>query len=147
MNKKSSLILSCAGLFAVSSALAMGGRPDAVDEEAVNARIQPIAKVRLAAASPEAGKPGERSGSVIYRAACSACHVAGVAGAPKSGNAADWAPRIASGLDHMTKTTIAGKGAMPPRGGSDATDAEIVRAIIYMANNAGGNFKEPAATN
>lgn len=37
------------------------------------------------------------------------------------------------------------KGAMPPRGGSDATDTELARAIVYMANQSGANLKEPAS--
>jgi cytochrome c5 len=64
-----------------------------------------------------------------------------VAGAPKTGDQAAWAPPIQRGLDSMTQTAVAGKGAMPPRGGSDATDEELVRAIVYMANQAGANFK------
>lgn len=145
MSKKISLVLSLAGLCAVSSALAMGGKPKAGDEEAVNARIQPVAKVRLGAAGPADASKGNRSGEEIYQAFCTACHATGAAGAPKSGNKADWAPRIGVGLEVLTKTSIAGKGAMPPRGGSDATDEELVRAIVYMANKAGANFKEPAA--
>jgi cytochrome c5 len=42
------------------------------------------------------------------------------------------------------KSAIAGKNAMPARGGSDANDVELTRAIVYMANKAGAGFKEPA---
>ncbi len=144
MNKTTTLLLTYAGLFAASTALAMGSKPKE-DEEAVNARIQPVAKLRLGAAAPANSNKGNRSGEDIYRAYCTSCHATGAAGAPRSGNKADWAPRIGVGLDVLTKTSIAGKGAMPPRGGSDATDEELVRAIVYMANKAGANFKEPAS--
>ena len=60
------------------------------------------------------------------------CHVAGVAGAPKHGDKAAWAPRVGAGLDALTATVIKGKGAMPPKGGSAASDAEIKAAVQYM---------------
>jgi cytochrome c5 len=121
---------------------AMGRAP--VDEEAVNSRIAPVARVELAAPSA-AGASGERSGEQLYRTICVACHEAGVANAPKLGDKAAWAPRLALGLDGLLKSAIAGKNAMPPRAASNASDAELTRAIVYMANKAGANFKEPAA--
>jgi cytochrome c5 len=139
-----SRILATAGVLILSAgAFAMGGRPKA-DDESANKRIAPVAHVELAAAAATAA-PGQRSGEQLYKAICGACHEAGVAGAPKTGDKAAWAPRIATGLDGMMKTAIAGKNAMPPRGGSDANDAELARAIVYIANKSGGNLKEPAA--
>jgi cytochrome c5 len=77
---------------------------------------------------------------------CAACHQAGVANAPKLGDAKEWAPRIKSGLNQMVSIAINGKGAMPPRGGdASLTDTEITRAVVVMANQAGGSFKEPPA--
>jgi cytochrome c5 len=61
-----------------------------------------------------------------------ACHVAGVAGAPKLGDKAAWAPRIATGIDAMTASVVKGKGAMPPKGGSSASEAELRAAVEYM---------------
>ena len=87
------------------------------------------------------GHAGDRSGEVIYKGVCGACHDSGVAGAPQMGDASAWAPRIATGLDALMKTVTAGKGAMPPKGGADATDEELRRAIIYMTNNSGANFQ------
>jgi cytochrome c5 len=81
----------------------------------------------------------------LYKAICSACHESGAAGAPKVGDKAAWAPRIGVGLDVLVKTATAGKNAMPPKGGSDATEAELAKAIVFMANKSGANFKEPAA--
>ncbi len=135
--------LAAAGALVLSvSVFAMGGRPKG-DEEAANRRIAPVAKVELAAAAP--ATTGERSGEQIYTAICGACHDAGVAGAPKTGDKAAWAPRNAQGLDALLKSAIAGKNAMPPRGGSDANDVELARAIVYITNKSGGNLKEPAA--
>jgi cytochrome c5 len=124
------------------SVLAMGGRPKG-DDESANKRIAPIARVELSAAAPAAA--GSRSGEELYKAICGACHDAGVAGAPKTGDKAAWAPRIALGLDGLMKSAIAGKNAMPPKGGSDANDVELARAIVYITNKSGGNLKEPAA--
>ena len=114
------------------------------DDEAANKRIAPVARVEMSA--PAAGAAaGSRSGEQIYKAVCGACHEAGVAGAPKLGDNAAWAPRIKTGLDGMMKVAIAGKNGMPPRGASDANDAELARTIVYMANKSGGSLKEPAA--
>jgi cytochrome c5 len=134
---------AAAGALVLSvSVFAMGGRPKG-DEEAANKRIAPVARVELAA--PVAAASGDRSGEQIYKAVCGACHDAAVAGAPKLGDKAAWAPRIALGLDGLLKSAIAGKNAMPPKGGSDANDVELARAIVYLTNKSGGNLKEPAA--
>lgn len=147
MNKQFSHLVAAASLvfLAPALAMAMGGRPKDLDEEAVNARIQPLAKVRLAPASTAAATAGNRSGEELYKAVCAACHDTGAAGAPKKGDTAAWAPRIDAGLDMLTKSAKAGKNAMPPNGGSDASEEELVRAIIFMANQSGAKFKEPAA--
>ena len=68
----------------------------------------------------------------LYTQACAVCHVAGVAGAPKFGDKAGWAPRLVAGVDGLTASAIKGKGAMPPRGGSTASDAEIKAVVAYM---------------
>lgn len=124
------------------SVFAMGGRPKG-DDESANKRIAPVARVELTAAAPAAA--GSRSGEQIYQIICGACHEAGVAGAPKTGDKAAWAPRVALGLDGLMKSAIAGKNAMPPRGGSDANDVELARAIVYITNKSGGSLKEPSA--
>ena len=86
----------------------------------------------------------------MYGQVCKTCHEAGLAGAPKMGDKAAWAPRIAQGADTLYKHAIAGftgkTGVMPPRGGNpDLTDDEVERAVVYMANKAGAHWKEPAA--
>ncbi|MCF8197898.1 MAG: c-type cytochrome [Sulfuritalea sp.] len=129
-------------LLAISIArMAQGNKP--LDPEAVNMRIAPVAAVKLAAPAAAAG--AARSGEQIYNASCAACHNTGVANAPKLGDNAAWAPRIALGLDGLLKSAIAGKNAMPPKGGSDASDTELASTIVYLANKSGASFKEPAA--
>ncbi len=136
-----SLVLAGALAISATAAVAMGGHPKA-DEEAINARIQPLAHVELAAAQKGAAA-GARTGEQLYNAVCNACHGSGAAGAPKLGDKAAWAPRIALGLDGLVKSATAGKNAMPPKGGSDATPEELARAIAFMANKSGASFKEP----
>ena len=126
-------------MIAIANA-AKGHKP--LDPEAVNLRIAPVAALKLAA--PVAAGGAARSGEQVYKAACSACHDAGVAGAPKLGDKGAWAPRLALGLNGLLKSAIAGKNAMPPKGGSDASDTELAGAIVYIANQSGGKFKEPA---
>jgi len=68
----------------------------------------------------------------LYNQVCSACHATGVAGAPKVGDKAAWAPRAAQGVDALTASAIKGKGAMPPKGGSSGSDADIKAVVTYM---------------
>lgn len=115
-----------------------------VDEEGTAKRIAPVARIELAPASTGAAA-GNRSGEQIYKSICAACHDSGAANAPKLGDKAAWAPRLKLGLDGLVKSAIAGKNAMPPKGGSDANDVELARTIVYLANKSGASFKEPAA--
>ena len=72
-------------------------------------------------------------GKTVYEASCVACHAAAVAGAPKFGDKAAWAPRVATGKAALLASVKAGKGAMPPKAGNAAlTDADIGAAIDYM---------------
>ena len=90
-------------------------------------------KLIVAAAFVAGSSAAFADGAALYKTACFACHDAGVAGAPKFADKALWAPRIATGVDAMTKTVITGKGAMPPRGGTQLTDAQIREVVEYMA--------------
>jgi cytochrome c5 len=117
--------------------------PAALEPEKVAERLQPVGKVELGA--PPAA-PGARGGEEIVKAVCSACHVAGVANAPKIGDANEWGKRAKAGLAKLLADAKKGVGAMPPKGGAaDLTDDELARAIVYMANRSGQNLKEPAA--
>ncbi len=75
------------------------------------------------------------AGEKLYDAVCLTCHAQGVAGAPKTGSKEDWEPYIETGMDAMLKNAIEGVGAMPPRGGSDASDEEVEAAIEYMIHD------------
>lgn len=122
-----------------------GAGGSGMSEEAVNDRIKPVAQLDLKDPNaPRVFKTGEQ----LYKEVCATCHAAGVAGAPKFGDAAGWGPRLSQGLDGLTKVALAGKGGMPARGGTspdDVSDFEIERAIVYMANSGGGKLQEPAA--
>ncbi|WP_454711483.1 c-type cytochrome [Cupriavidus nantongensis] len=82
-----------------------------------------------AAASAEVGKK-------VYEQVCAACHAAGVAGAPKFGDKAAWAPRLKEGMDAVHNFALKGKGVMPPKGGYAGPDADVIAASDYMANAA-----------
>lgn len=98
-----------------------------------------------APAAPAAGADPAAIAKKLYESTCIACHGTGAAGAPKFGDKAAWAPRIALGEDKLVDAAIHGIGAMPPRGGSQATDAEMRDTVVYIANAAGANFPEPSA--
>ncbi len=108
-------------------------------EQAVTARIQKVGAVEIRDAN-RAAKTGEQ----VFAAQCSACHTAGVAGAPKFGDAAAWAPRIQTGFDALLNSALKGKNAMGPQGGGDFDNYEIARAVVHMANAGGAKFAEPA---
>ena len=98
----------------------------------------------VADATPAAAPAGDAAmaGESIYKKTCSLCHSAGVAGAPKLGDAADWGPRIEQGKDtlykHATEGFTGAKGMMPPKGGNAAlTDDEIKSVVDYMVSKAG----------
>lgn len=82
-------------------------------------------------------------GITIYKKACVACHGTGVANAPKLGDQTAWQLRMAQGIDQLLATSLAGKGAMPPRGTCvDCPDDDLKAAIEYMLIQVG---YEPAA--
>lgn len=110
---------------ATPPAEAAAAAPAAVAEPAPAEAV--VAAAPVAATTVAAG-----TGEALYKQACSVCHVAGVAGAPKFGDKAAWAARVAAGVDGLTASAIKGKGAMPPKGGSTASDADIMAAVTYM---------------
>ncbi|HXM80965.1 MAG TPA: c-type cytochrome [Burkholderiales bacterium] len=118
-----------------------GADPNAMTDEAVAKRLQPVGRVEFGAAGAAAGS---RTGEEVYKTVCATCHQTGVAGAPKIGDKAAWAPRIKEGLNTLVADATKGVRAMPPRGGdSSLTDEEMARAVVYMANQSGAKFKEP----
>ena len=92
------------------------------------------AAVAAAAPAPAPAADTAAAGKALYDTVCMACHAAGVAGAPKFGDKAAWAPRLAAGMDEVLKIATTGKGAMPPKGGSTASDADFKAAVEYMVN-------------
>lgn len=72
-------------------------------------------------------------GKSTYDKVCSVCHASGVANAPKFGDKAAWAPRIATGVDALLTSVKNGKGAMPPKAGTALGDGELKEAIVYMS--------------
>jgi cytochrome c5 len=97
---------------------------------------QPTAAVTTPAPAP-APAAENALGKKVFGSTCSMCHSAGVAGAPKPGDKADWGPRIAQGTDTLYKHAIDGfngaKGQMPARGGNTALkDDEVKAAVDYM---------------
>ena len=125
-----------------------GAGSDGMTKEAVAERIAPVAKFELVDASaPRTMKGGEE----VFKAVCTTCHTAGIAGAPKIGDNAAWAARIAQGAttlyDHAIKGYQGKAGVMPAKGGNgDLDDFEVQRAVVYMANASGGKLPEPVVT-
>jgi len=118
------------------------------DEQRVLERIKPVGSVVISDASVPRGN---LTGEQVYGQVCKTCHEAGLAGAPKSGDKAQWTARIAEGEKTLVQHAVAGfqgkAGVMPPKGGNtDLTDDEVHRAVVYLANQVGAGWKEPAPT-
>jgi cytochrome c5 len=145
-------------LFALARSVGAGTQSEHVLEDAkyhaaVRENIRPFARVAvagedntalaIAATSADSGAGGAMAvaftdGQSVYEAACTACHGAGIGGAPKTGDAAVWAPRIAQGKATLYKHAIEGfqgsAGVMPAKGGrTDISDELIQAAVDYMA--------------
>ena len=141
----------------------VGGKPSktvesTADAKAVAERIKPVGELTVGAAQtaklatassnplmdaiiPSANAAGadDNKGKKIYDAACMVCHVAGVAGAPKLGDKANWAPRIAQGNDTLYSHSLKGfqgkAGMMPPKGGNmSLKDEDVKAAVDYMVS-------------
>jgi len=119
-----------------------GAGSESMSEQSIAQRIQPVGVVMLKDASAVVAL---RTGEQVYTAQCTACHAAGLAGAPKSGDEAAWAPRIKTGYEALVTSALKGKGAMAAQGGGEFSDYEIGRAVVFMANKAGAKFDEPKA--
>jgi len=136
----------------VTGGLDVDPKSPAMSEEAVARRLKPVGEVVIveagapvpaaatkstATTATAAAKPagGTANGKKTYDAVCAMCHVAGVAGAPKTGDKAAWKPRIAQGKDMLYTSAIKGKNLMPPKGGAASVpDADIKAAVDYLVS-------------
>lgn len=123
---------------------------DPLKKAEVMKNIAPVARVAVAGqdnaalAPPAAAATAaavDLSGEEVYNQVCTMCHAAAVAGAPKTGDKAAWAPRIAQGMDVMHKHALEGfqgkAGYMPPKGGrADLSDQSIMNAVDYLVGQA-----------
>ncbi|MDR5874348.1 c-type cytochrome [Halomonas sp. CUBES01] len=141
---------SVRGLFVLG--VAMTGGPGLLadtSDEAIAERLAPVGSVCLqgqdcgtAAAEAQAGANDQSSGggsdgAALYASTgCAACHDSGAAGAPKLGDTQAWSARLAQGNEALYQSVFNGKGAMPARGGSSASDDEIEAVVDYMVAEA-----------
>ena len=118
-------------------------------QDAIVERIAPFGQALIEGEAPLAPAPSAapepvvaaepRDAETVYNLACVACHGAGIAGAPKTGEADAWSARIAQGLEVLSEHAINGyngeAGYMPARGGnSSLSDEEVIAAVEYMVN-------------
>ena len=110
-------------------------------------RIPALALAILGCAPFGAAHAQNDKGKAIYDKVCVACHSAGIAGAPKLGDAKAWEPRIKAGIDALYESALKGKApAMPAKGGAtDVPDADIKAAVDYMVAAAKDGASAPAA--
>jgi cytochrome c5 len=134
-------VLSAVALAACSKQEAPAPAPEPAPAAAPAPAPAPAAESAASAASgasvAAAGAGDPALGKGVFDKTCTACHTAGVTGAPKPGDKADWAPRIAQGTEVLYKHAIEGftgsKGTMPPKGGNAAlSDAEVKAAVDFM---------------
>lgn len=140
------------GLFFLAASLASRELPDRQFEPAhqrvVAERVAPFFRVAVAgrdnsalkiqpdagSAQPETAAAMPTNGTEVYDQVCTACHAQGIAGAPKAGDKAAWAPRIAQGKDTLYRHAIEGfqgkTGVMPPKGGRADLPDDLVRAAV-----------------
>ena len=161
------LVVISVAIYALSSFIAgrtqeVHVREDAAFQQRIEERIEPVGQVAVAgqdnsalrdpggAVPSIADAPGPApepavavlDGEGVYNAACTACHGPGIAGAPKTGDATAWAPRIDKGMDTLVQHAIEGfqgdAGYMPPRGGySNLSDEQVRDAVQYMVDAVG----------
>ena len=109
----------------------------------IEERIKPVGEVCLQGDSDCGGaavatNSGPRAGDDVYNSACMACHATGAAGAPKLGDAAAWADRIAKGIDALYTSGVSGVPGtgMTAKGGCmNCSDEEVHAAVDYMVAN------------
>ena len=74
-------------------------------------------------------------GKADYESSCAVCHGAAGMGAPVVGDKGTWAEMLANrGNDKILANAINGVGGMPPKGGTDFSDAKMKEVVDYMIN-------------
>ena len=142
------------GIVMIASFATGGLRVDSKSSDAsaaaVAERLKPVGSVvigevpALAAGAEPAGAAVKTAaagslgaGKKLYDTVCMACHAAGIAGAPRTGDQTAWKPRIASGKEALYNSAMHGKNAMPAKGGLvSAPDADVKAAVDYMVSQA-----------
>jgi cytochrome c5 len=118
-----------------STAEMAAGAAESVDDAASDAADAGSDTASDATEEVAAVADGGEVGQKVYMKSCMACHAAGVAGAPKLGDKAAWAPRIATGMDALVTSSIKGKNVMPPRGTcASCSDDDLKAAVEYMVS-------------
>jgi cytochrome c5 len=158
------LVAIAIGIFALARVVASETQDKQVLEEksylkSVESHLQPVAKEAVAgtdntalaikpdqgsgdaAGSASGGPAAPKSGEETFQQVCSACHGAGIAGAPKAGDKGAWGPRIAKGkevlYDHALKGFTGSSGVMPAKGGrADLSDDLVKAAVDHMVDMA-----------
>ena len=138
---------SVGGVFLTLAGLAFALPPGTADE--IRQRVAPYGEIcvagedcasagAVAAAAPTAGgADGAQGGEAVYNQYCFACHMAGVAGAPKFADAVAWAPRLEKGIDVLYASTINGINAMPAKGTCmTCSDDDLKATVDYMVEAA-----------
>ncbi|WP_137936884.1 c-type cytochrome [Chitinivorax sp. B] len=118
---------------------ARGGSPDLTDDEVARAVAYMANKSGASFTEPKIAVGATATFDVsqakqVVDTVCSTCHAAGVAGAPKLGDKASWAPRISGGMETLITSAIKGKGAMPAKGGYSGSDEEFKAIVEYMVD-------------
>ncbi|MBS9405608.1 cytochrome c5 family protein [Halomonas sp. TRM85114] len=108
---------------------------EASDEATADAEASEGTEMASTDAEAEGSGNGDSGldGEALYSSSgCAACHASGAAGAPVLGDAEAWGPRLEKGAEELYASAINGIGAMPPKGGSSASDEEIEAIVDYM---------------
>ena len=103
------------------------------------AAMQAAQEAASKAAASQVAYGGTTDGKTIFGSLCHSCHETGVAGAPKVGDKAEWATRMAAGLDTLDKHALEGytgkAGVMPAKGGNPAlTEEQVKAAVAWMVD-------------
>ncbi len=130
-------VIAAGGLALLFAGVAGASTDDADINDEIEARIHKIGTINIDGEAMQkptlAAEAGPSDGPAIYQGKCAACHATGAAGAPKTGDKAGWADRIAKGEATLITNATNGIGAMPAKGGyADLSDADITAAVQHM---------------